>query len=264
MIELLKEQFNAAMPAEEKLNRAREFLQLTVLKIIHDKGYFSNLAFVGGTALRLLFSLRRFSEDLDFSLVKKKEYSFLELNKQIEHELKLYGLPVELKIKEGKVVQNTLLKFGKLLKELGLSNLDEQNLSIKIEVDSNPPKGWNLESTLINKVYLFNLMHFDISSLYATKLHACFFRKYVKGRDFYDLVWYIGRKTRPNYILLNNAIEQTEGSSLKVGERNFREFVLERLKKIDFQAARRDVERFLEDKNELKLLEFDTIKNSLW
>lgn len=263
MIEILKQQFKPEMQADEKVNRVREFLQIAALKIIHDKGYFKNIAFVGGTALRVLYDLRRFSEDLDFSLVNKKDYDFSRLDSEILKELKLYGLDVEMRVKDAKTVQGAMLKFPGLLKKLGLSPLDEQKLSIRMEIDSNPPKGWGLEATIVNKYYLFNISHFDLPSMYATKLHACFFRKFIKGRDFYDLVWYIGKKVEPNFVLLNNAIHQTEGKDLRLNKTNFREFMIKKLDKIDFNDVRRDVERFLEDKNELALLDADLIKRAL-
>lgn len=263
MIDVLKQHLNAAMSAEEKLNRIREILQLTVLKIMYDKGYFNKLAFVGGTALRVFFNLRRFSEDLDFSLVDKEGYRFPEINSQIERELRLYGLNVESKPKEEGAMHSSFLKFSGLMKDLGISNLAQQKLSIKIEIDSDPPAGWHLVTTLVNNVYMLNLVHFDLPSLYASKLHACFFRKYTKGRDFYDLVWYIAKKITPNYTLLNNAIKQTQGYDLHLNEGNFKQFILERLKKVDFSAVKKDVERFLEDKSELKLLEPEVIKNSI-
>jgi hypothetical protein len=166
-------------------------------------------------------------------------------------------------MKEGGTVQNAFFRFKRLLKELGLSELDEQKLSIKVEVDANPPKGYHVSTTLINKSYLLNIAHFDLSSLYATKLHACFYRKYTKGRDFYDLIWYIGKGIKPNLTLLNNAIRQTEGYSLKLDEENFKPFLLKKLKGINFSMVKKDVERFLEDKNELRLLEFGIIKGAI-
>ena len=80
-------------------------------------------------------------------------------------------------------------------------------------MDTNPPKGGRTAETPLNKTYIFSVRHFDLPSMLATKLHACFYRKYTKGRDFYDLVWYLGRKVFPNLELLNNAIQQTEGKS---------------------------------------------------
>lgn len=263
MIDVLKQQFKSSMDIEEKINRVREFLQILCLKIIHDKGFFENMAFVGGTALRVLYDLRRFSEDLDFSVTDRKGYDFQKIIADIVGELELNGFDVESKSKADKTVQSSFLKFNNLLNELGLSQMKEQKLSIRIEVDSEPPEGWNVQTTLINKTYIFNVSHFDLPSLYSTKLHACFFRKFIKGRDFYDLLWYLGRKAKPNFALLNNAIEQTEGKNLKLNEKNFNDFLLERLEKVDFAFVRKDVERFLEDKKELKLLDLEVIKKSI-
>lgn len=263
MIEVLKQHIGLDMPAEDKINRLREALQLTALKILYDKGQFEKIAFVGGTALRFLFNLRRFSEDLDFSLIDKKKYNFQELNSQLEYGFGLYGLNVETKTREEKTVQSSFLKFSGLLKDLGLSSIDEQKLSIRIEIDSNPPQGWNIETALLNNIYLLNIVHFDLPSLYAAKLHACFFRKYTKGRDFYDLVWYLGKKINPNYALLNNTIKQTEGCELNLNEHKLKEFILERIKQIDFRLVKEDVSRFLEDREELRLLELESIKNAV-
>lgn len=255
MIEFFKQQIASAVSKEDKLNRLRELLQLLCLKIIYDRGYFSKVAFVGGTALRFLYGLRRFSEDLDFSVINKKDYDFRKMVFFLKYEFNMRGLELEARPKVVKTVQASMLKFPKLLKTMELSNLEEQKLSIKIEIDSNPPSGWNIENTLITKVYMINVTHFALPSLFATKLHACFFRKYTKGRDFYDLVWYLGRKIKPNYTLLNNAIKQTEREALGLSKDNIKDFLLKRLDKVDFVFIRKDVERFLEDKTELKLLD---------
>lgn len=263
MIEVLRRQFEPDMTIDEKTNRVREFLQIVCLKIMYDKNFFERFAFIGGTALRVLYDLRRFSEDLDFSLTDKKGYSFLEIHSTLVREFKLYGLSAEGRPKDSATVHSGFLKFAGLLKQLGLSNLKNQNLSIKIEVDSNPHAGWRTESTVINKTYLFSINHFDLPSLYATKVHACFFRRYVKGRDFYDFIWYLGRKTRPNFELLNNAIRQTEGGDSRLGDDNFKDFLLKRIEKIDFEKAKADVERFLEDKGELKLFNLKSIRETI-
>jgi len=263
MIEVLRQQFSPDSSQEEKINKTREFLQILCLKILYEKNAFDQLAFVGGTALRILYDLKRFSEDLDFCLVDKKGYTFSGIIAEIVREFKLYGLKVESKAKEDKNVHSAFLKFGGLMKELELSHLAAQNLSINLEVDSNPPSGGRTENTLVNKIYMFNLVHFDLPSLYATKLHACFFRKYTKGRDFYDFIWYLGRKVKPSYELLNNVIRQTEGRDLGVEERNFKDFLLAKIKKIDFEKAKSDVERFLEDKSELRLFNIKIIQDTI-
>lgn len=263
MIEMLRQQVASGIPAEEKINRLREALQLLCLKVLHDKNYFSKIAFTGGTALRLLYDMKRFSEDLDFSVINNKEYDFSSLVSTLEREFVLYGLKIDIKARADKTVQSCMLGFPGLLKEMGLSNLEGQKLSIKLEVDSNPPLGWQIENTVINKIYVLNITHFTMQSLYAAKLHACFFRRYTKGRDFYDLMWYLTKKTRPNYDLLNNAIKQTEGKNPGVGEHNIRDFILKRIAQIDFDSIKKDVERFLEDKGELALLNESIVSKAI-
>ena len=263
MIEFLRQRISPENSLEGKVNRLRELLQMVSLKILYDKGYFSKIAFVGGTALRVLYDMRRFSEDLDFSLIGKRDYSFEEMVSTLKREFKLYGLKINAKAKIGKTVQNSMVKFPKVLSELGISNLESQNISIKVELDSNPPAGWHIENTIVNKTYLLNITHFDLPSLYATKLHASFFRRYVKGRDFYDLVWYLTKKIKPNYTLLNNAIKQTEGKSPRLDEDNIKDFLLKKISKVDFSAVRKDVERFLEDKEEIRLLDKTVISKSI-
>jgi predicted nucleotidyltransferase component of viral defense system len=259
MLELIKQNIRNISNRETKIYITREFLQLLILKIIYDKNYFKNLAFVGGTALRVLYNLRRFSEDLDFSLINKQGYKFDSFLEKITYELKKYGFSLEVKKYIKEPVQSVMLKFKDILYLLDLSRHKDQKLSIKIEIDSNPPKGWNTEISLVNKHFVFTVLHFDIPSLYATKIHACFFRKYIKGRDFYDLIWYFGKNIFPNFELLNNAIEQTEKKRINLNKKNFYDFLKEKLSKIDFARVRKDVERFIEDKNELKLFERDVI-----
>ena len=263
MIEAIKQQFTKGMTDEDKLNSAREYLQILILKILDEKEFFKFMAFTGGTALRVIFGVRRFSEDLDFSLIKKGGFSFLEVNEGLVKGLNLTGLKVESKPKVKNTVLSLLLKFPGLLKQLGLSPLESQNLSIKIEVDSNPPKGGSVQNSLIQKSYIFNVTHFDLPSMYATKLHACFYRKYVKGRDFYDFIWYMSNRAKPNLLLLNNAIEQTQGENPKINERNFKDFLLKGIERVDFNDARKDVERFLEDKGELRLFDAKNIRSSV-
>lgn len=263
MIDFLKQQVAPERSNEAKMNRLREVLQLVMLKALQDKGYFKNIAFVGGTALRILYNMRRFSEDLDFSVIDKKKYNFSEIISKLKYEIELSGLKLETRPKAEKTVQSSMLRFPGLLKEMGISGLENQKLSIKLEVDSNPPSGWQIEDTIVNNIYILNITHFDLPSLYATKIHACFFRKYAKGRDFYDLVWYLGKRIKPNYELLNNAIKQTEGESPKLREENIKDFLLSRLDNIDFRNVKKDVEKFLEDKNEINLLEKTVISKNV-
>ena len=264
MIDVIKQQFNEEMSLNEKLNVTREFLQILCLKVMSDKGMFSHLAFLGGTSLRILFNLRRFSEDLDFSLTQKKNFKIDKIYDELLKSLRLNGLTIEARPKSTGAVHSMMIKFPGLLKELALSPLASQKLSIKWEVDTHPPSGWNTLTTIVNKHFIFSLVHYDLPSLFAGKLHACFYRSYTKGRDWYDFVWYLSKKVKPNLILLNNAIEQTQKKTLNLSEQNFKDYLLENIKKVDFTAVKKDVERFLEDKSELTLFEpkvlADTIK----
>lgn len=260
MIDVIRQLIDNTTDIEGKLNRAREFLQIVILKILYDKATLDCLSFTGGTALRILFDLRRFSEDMDFSLVKKGGYAFEDIHQELVSGLKLHGLNVEIKPDKEKNVHSLLLRFNGLLKPLGISSLSSQKLAVKLEIDTNPPSGGNLVSTLVNKTYMFNVLHFDLPSLFATKLHACFHRKYTKGRDYYDLLWYAGKKIKPNFVLLNNAIVQTQGKAAAINEDNFKSFLSKNIERVDFAKVRHDVERFLEDRNELKLLELKTLK----
>lgn len=255
MIDILKKQIEGFHTREEKINHLREFLQILILKIIYDTGYFKNLSFVGGTALRILYDLRRFSEDLDFSLMQKFHFDFQGFSKSIKSYLEGYGLEVEFKTQDKKIIQNIEIRFKNLLFPLNLSFHEGEKLFVRVEIDRNPPIGAGTVISLVNKTYVFTVTHFDLPSLFATKLHACFFRKYVKGRDFYDLLWYLGKKVKPNFTLLSNAIKQTHPGRAPVNEANFREFLKEELRKIDFKKARQDVGRFLEDKQEMKLID---------
>lgn len=263
MIEAIRQQLNSEMNFEEKLNRTREFLQILALKILSDHDCFKNLAFTGGTALRFLYDVRRFSEDLDFSLIERKGYDFPGIISELVRGFKLFGLEMDAKPEAEKTVNSSFLKFIGLLKQLNLSPLIGQKLSIKVEIDTNPPKGGVLQSSMLSKKYVFSIVHFDLPSLFATKISACFYRKYIKGRDFYDLIWHLSKKTQPNYLLLNNAIKQTQGYSPEINENNLKEFLLEKIEGVDFTQAKKDVERFLEDKGELRLFNLEALKQAI-
>jgi predicted nucleotidyltransferase component of viral defense system len=263
MIELIKQRLKKEMTNEEKLNYCREFIQILCLKILDENRAFENMAFTGGTALRVVYGVKRFSEDLDFSVFKKGGRQFAEINEKLVKGINLAGLDVASKVKTKNTVHNSMLRFPGILKKLRLASLKTQNLSIKLEVDTNPPEGGNTQSRFIQQAHVFNITCFDLPSMFATKLHACFYRKYIKGRDFYDFIWYVSNKVKPNFVLLNNAIKQTHGVSPAISEANFKEFLFKGLERVDFTTARKDVERFLEDKKELRLLDAGLIKDNI-
>lgn len=262
MLEIIKNQIDSQKTNEENINQLREFLQILILKIIYDSGAFKYLSFTGGTALRILYNLQRYSEDLDFSLIQKKGFSFKHVHDDLKTQLtKNYGLKVITKATSTKTVQAIDLKFNEILFSLKLVPNKNQNLYIKVEIDSNPPKGGKTKLSLVSKSFVFTVTHFDLPSLYATKLHACLYRKFTKGRDIYDLIWYLGQKLNPNFTLLNHAIEQTTHENPQINEKNWKEFLLNKIEKVDFEAAKKDVEKFIIDKAELKLFNKKILKS---
>lgn len=263
MIDVIKQQFNENMSLNRKVNVTREFLQILCLKIMNEKKMFDHLAFLGGTSLRILYDLRRFSEDLDFSLINPQEYSFKEIPAQYVSAFKLYGLEINTKSKSVNNIDSMMLKFPGLLKELELSPMESQNISIKWDVDTNPPKEWNTANTIINKHFMFNIAHYDLSSLFAGKLHACFHRKFTKGRDWYDFIWYLTKKIKPNFNQLNNSVEQTENVPSNINNNNFKEHLLKSIETLDFNFVKKDVERFLDDKTELSLFDRSSIEGAI-
>lgn len=250
MKELLLQKLAAFSSQEDKLNFAREFLQELILQIIDRKGYFKNLAFVGGTALRTIYDLPRFSEDLDFSLVNPKGFTFKRMLATLKRELELSGFAVEEAPGKEKTVQSEFIRFKGLPYQLGLSEHKNEKLFVKLEIDTLPPPGFVSEIVMINKNFLFKVRCYEPASLFAAKLYAVLFRKYAKGRDYYDLLWFLTRKIPINYELLANAAAQTEKKSLPMNRDALNRLLAEKIAKADFNHIRNDVRPFLAKKEE--------------
>jgi len=253
--EIILKQLLPSYSREEKINRLRQYLQIVLLKILHESSVGTSVAFTGGTALRLLHGLQCFSEDLDFSLVKPEKYSFAQLVTNIEQSFEKLFLPVDLKKKSEKTVHHLYVRFHELLYDAGLSRQRGEKLPIRLEIDTNPPAGWQTAVSLLSDFYTFPILHFELSSSFATKLHACLFRRYAKGRDFYDLMWYLGKKVRPNLRVLNNAIAQTEKKTIELDGKQLQQALIKKISRLDFAQLRHDVAPFLVHAEELSLLD---------
>lgn len=179
-------------------NTMREYLQARILAALQRAGAMIPLAFHGGTALRFLYDSQRYSEDLDFALEKAREtYDFRTYLKMIQASMKTEGYMVELKVSDQKVVHSAFVRFPGLLHELALSPFRDEILAVKIEVDTNPPAGAGLTTTVVRRHVTLQLQHHDRASLLAGKLHAILQRPYTKGRDIYDLLWYLSDPSWP-------------------------------------------------------------------
>jgi predicted nucleotidyltransferase component of viral defense system len=235
----------------------REYLQARILEILQENGAFVSWVFVGGTALRFLYSMPRFSEDLDFSLVKKElEDNFPELMKKIKSTFESEDYKLTIKAKVEKTVKSAFLKFEGLLYEIGLSPHVTETISIKVEIDTNPPSGAGFETSVVRRHVLLNLLHYDKSSMLAGKLHALLSRKYVKGRDIYDLMWYLSDKSwpQPNIVFLNNALKQTLWSGKELTFDNWKKITESRISEYDWKSVVTDARPFVEKQKDLETL----------
>lgn len=263
LIDLVK----TAKDQHQALQWMREYIQARLLAVLQDEGAMIPLAFHGGTALRFLFQLPRYSEDLDFALEgDTKKYDFHAYLNAISEELKLEGYLATIKFNDRKTVQSAFINFHGLLYDLQLSPHADQKFSIKLEVDANPPQAAVLTTSLIRYRELFlNIQHHDKASLLSGKIHALLQLNYLKGRDIYDLVWYLSDSSwpPPNIRMLNNALAQTKWEGGELSLSNWKNVLLERLEQFDLNHAKADVAPFLERQADLKLLEWNIIKQLL-
>jgi predicted nucleotidyltransferase component of viral defense system len=245
---LLMDELQSLASDADRFSFTREFLQARILLSLQDHGAFSNWAFSGGTALRFLYALPRYSEDLDFSIVRPgDDPRFAKLIRGVESDLAKEAYTVETRIRADKVVASAWIKFRGILHEAGISPHRDQALSVKVEIDTRPPAGAALENRRVRRFVMLNLLHYDKASLLAGKLHAVLMRKYTKGRDLFDLAWYLSDPDwpDPNLDLLNNALEQSGWPGDTVTPGNWRALVADKLESADWKAALSDVTPFL-------------------
>ncbi|MBN1694392.1 nucleotidyl transferase AbiEii/AbiGii toxin family protein [candidate division WOR-3 bacterium] len=242
-------------------NKLREYLQHVILRELFEQGVLDNIVFHGGTALRILFDLRRFSEDLDFHTLNKNEFDLEKVVKKMMDHLPQQGYRVSVTTNFKGAVRSAFIKFNDLLSEMGLSRQKGEKLRVKIEVDTKPPEGYNTKSSLINKYFPFGFIHHDRASFLSGKLHAVLQHSYTKGRDFYDLWFYLSRwkDLSPNFQYLNNALKQTKYEGLSIKKENWKKVTSSKIKGIDWDYVVSDVEPFIENQNDLKVFSKKTM-----
>lgn len=247
-----------------KLNILREYLQAFTLRSLHESKAFQCLSFVGGTSLHFLFDLPRFSEDLDFSLENPQGYDFRSWLRKIKRDLSYAGFNVTITWNDHKILHIGWIRVEEIMKEAGLTAIPEQKISIKLEIDIHPPAGAIIENNIVNRHMIFVLRHHDLSSLMAGKIHALCTRKYLKGRDWYDLIWYRTHQppVSPNLKLLENALNQTENeTSWEAHE--WEKHLIDRLNEIDLDMLVKDIAPFLEHSNDITLLTRENIRKAI-
>ncbi|MHC4445725.1 MAG: nucleotidyl transferase AbiEii/AbiGii toxin family protein [Planctomycetota bacterium] len=240
----------------------REYLQVRLLQTLQDSGLFTSWVFVDGTALRFLYSMPRFSEDLDFSLVRPGiKDNFDEVMKKIEADFEAENYLINIKSRSELTVKSAFIKFERLLFELGCSPHESEVISIKVEIDTNPPDGADITSSIVRKHLILNLQHYDKASLLAGKLHAILSRQYVKGGDVYDLIWYLSDRSwpPPNTVLLNNALKQTGWTGQEITETNWRQVVADKVNTFNWDRVVTDVRPFMERQEDVEPIRKNTV-----
>ncbi len=215
----------------------REYLQCKVLEIIFDSKFANRFAFIGGTALRLLYGNERFSEDLDFDNFGLTIKDFSDITSYIQSELELEGFVVEIRNVESGAY-HCHIRFPKLLYETGLTGHEGEKLLITIDSESQHFK-FQPETILLNRFDIFTEIKVTPGNiLLAQKFYSVINRERNKGRDFYDIVFLLGRNFKPDYNFLNQKLSIRNAVELKAR-------LMEKLEKIDMEEMIDDVRPFL-------------------
>lgn len=256
LFDQMVEQHKAKTDERGRQNALYEVMQQVVLAGLARGGFFKEAAFYGGTCLRIFHGLKRYSEDMDFSLLQKNpDFKLENYFQAIIDEARVVGREVSITRKEKK-------NFGKVESAFLKDNTDVYNLSfqtektlkIKIEVDTLPPLEFQTEQKLLVQPTSFMTRCFTLPDLYAGKMHALVFRQWknrIKGRDWYDFEWYIRNGVPLDFKHLQIRAKEFNGIDLTIEE--FQNLLRERLSSGDIQSVKADVEPFIIDKQELDI-----------
>ena len=261
---MIKEWIDEYKPTnkEEAEAALREIMQEVALAGLQRSGFFEKAAFYGGTALRIFYGLDRFSEDLDFSLLEvNPEFSLEPYLNGMVTEFKALGMEVRVKEKKKTAetnIDSAFLKSETVWKELLLENIIPQTglatapgIKIKLEIDTEPPLGFQTEEKLLLRPFSFYVKCFTQPDLFAGKMHALLFRKWrnrVKGRDWYDLEWYI-KKGVPLHLehFLKRAQNSGDWPKETIFESEFLQLLQTRIENVSFDNIKDDIARFIKD-----------------
>ena len=251
------------------VNALKEVFQEIALLGLYHGGFFEKAAFYGGTALRILYGLPRFSEDLDFTLLEKSsDFDIEQYFISIIDEFEALGIKIDIakKVKKdfGSDIASAFLKNGTSIHTLKIQAADLGNildgvhsgkkLKIKFEVDVNPPLKFQTESKTLLLPKTFYIITMTLPNLYAGKMHAVLCRKWktrVKGRDWYDFEWYVKRNTSLNLEHLQERMYESGDleKSIKLDEKLFKELMYKRIEELDVDGAIKEVSPFIKDKS---------------
>lgn len=262
------------------INALKEVFQEVALLGLYQGGFFDKAAFYGGTALRILHGLPRFSEDLDFTLLEKNSnFDIEKYFSSIIDEFEALGIKIDIakKIKKdfASDITSAFLKNGTSIHTLKIEASDLGNildgihsgkkLKIKFEVDINPPLKFQTEAKTLLLPKTFNIITMTLPNLYAGKMHAVLCRKWVsrvKGRDWFDFEWYVKRNTSLNLEHLQERMYESGDldKNIKLDEELFKEFMYKRIDALDIDAAIKEVSPFIKEKSGFEFWSKDYFK----
>lgn len=233
----------------------RQIAQEIALSSLSRGEFFHVGAFQGGTCLRILYGLERFSEDLDFVLLRPDDtFSWEPYLKQMMQEFSAYGWQLTFKdrSKADDAVKRAFIKEDSIGLQLQLSEFlqfqSHKPLSIKLEIDTHPPEYSSFETKFLDFPLNFSVTVQDLPSLFASKCHALLCRPYTKGRDWFDFLWYVAHKPSINVPLLQSALYQHgpwKRQQITVDTDWIIQRLQEKIQSIDWQEAAQDVKWFL-------------------
>ncbi len=267
---MIREWLDSYKPGNEQdaKDALREIMQEIALAGLYRAGFFERAAFYGGTALRIFYGLDRFSEDLDFSLLEvDPDFDLGKYQEAIVHEFESLGMEVSITEKKKAVKSNinsAFLKSETLWRELVLEGVIPQqgidrvaHIKIKIEVDTEPPLGFKTEEKLLLRPFSFFVNCLVLPDLFAGKMHALLFRKWgqnVKGRDWYDMEWYIKKGTVLN--LRHFALRAQDSGDWDrdtITKNEFRELLTKKIDTVNMRYVKEDIKRFVKDQRVLEI-----------
>lgn len=257
MIDLIQEKLKSYAPtnAVEEENSTKEILQEIALYSLWRAKFFDVALFQGGTSLRILHGLRRFSEDLDFMLVEPDPaFDWTPYLASLTESFKEFGIASEAHSKEemDKRIRQALIKDNSVANQLDLSFADhhpDKKIKIKLEIDVEPPPHSGETYTFLDFPLDYEVRHQDLASNFALKIHALLCRGFLKGRDWYDFSWYVAQGVFPNLKHLEAALKQfgpwSNKQNLNVDRSWLNEALTNKIASVDWKKAAIDVERFL-------------------
>jgi predicted nucleotidyltransferase component of viral defense system len=267
---MIKEWLQEYDPKSKEQSEAalREIMQEVALAGLQRTGFFEKAAFYGGTALRIFYDLDRFSEDLDFSLLEvDPHFSLAPYFDGIVAEFESLGMQVSIKGKkkaQQTSIDSAFLKSETVWKELVLLDVIPQagihgvpGIRVKLEVDRQPPQGFTTEEKLLLKPFSFYVKCFSLPDLFAGKMHALLFRKWkqrIKGRDWYDMEWYIKKGVSLHLEhFVQRANDTGDWGKATITKNQFIRLLKQRIDEVSFDSIKEDIRRFIPDDTVLNI-----------